>query len=48
MPEVKFRKGDLVRYNGPSLGLHGRDWLVIRGERFGAVAVRFGLGSLSL
>ncbi len=48
MEKRKFRKGDIVRYVGPHLGLHNRDWHVVRGERFGAVAVRFGLGTMSL
>jgi hypothetical protein len=43
-----FRKGDIVRYVGPSLGLHGRDWEVVVGERFGWVKVRWGMGCMKL
>ncbi len=43
-----IRKGDIVQYVGPSLGLRGRDWHVVVGERFGWVKVRWGCGVMKL
>lgn len=43
-----IRKGDIVRYNGPSKGLHGTDWTVTVGERFGWVRIRWGMTGMKL